>query len=151
MNWLFLVFVCAVGAGVAVTRRRLGPQRQQVTVRGPVPGYSYTDGKEFALDPIDELERNVDWWAHSVEEFHSRHRARIVLSLGLRPRVSDEDAMRLLHVCAQEIASRSQAHVVYAEGLSGGVLRTAYLWAPDGMGWSGADSTREIAFAAHEH
>lgn len=141
MNWVFLGFLVAVGAGVVVTRRRMTP-----AAGTGLPGYSATDGRAFALDPMPNLQKGKDWWPELVEEFHSSDRARIVLRFGVRSSVGPDDVRELLRVCAHEVAQRTNAHVVYAEALSDGALRGAYLWAPDGRGWSGGDAAAEVWF-----
>lgn len=146
MNWLFVTFLVAVGAGVVWTRRAAGPPRGRTT-RGPVPGYSATPGEEFALDPVPRLERGVDWWPERVEEFHSRGRARIVLRFGVRAQVVDADVRELLQNSAREVSQRTRAHVVYVEAHTDGVLRGVYVWSPDGRGWSGQDPSAEVWYA----
>ncbi len=146
MNWLFLAFVVCVGGGAMLTRRRLQPSAG-ATQQGEIPGYSSTEGRVFALDPVAHLDRGVDWWPDVVEEFHSSDRARIVLRFGLRARVEAADVRELLRASAQQVAQRTNAHVVYAEGLTDGELRGAYMFAPDGRGWSGLDAATEAWFA----
>lgn len=149
VNWLFLTLIGAIGLGVVWTKRRATPASEP-TKRGEVPGYSVTGGKAFALDPVETLERGVDWWPESVEEFHSRDRARIVLRFGLRDAVVPDDVRTLLEASAREVAQRTNAHVVYVEGHTLGRLRAVYIWAPDGRGWSGGDTRSEVWFSGDE-
>lgn len=144
MNWLFLGLVVCVGAGVMATRRAMlsGASVQ-------IPGYSARDGRTFGLDPLPGLERGVDWWPELVEEFHSGHRARIVLRFGVRGSTLAASVRELLHTCAHEVAQRTNAHVVYAEAHTDGELRGAYMWAPDGLGWSGGDAASQVWFAGN--
>lgn len=143
MNWLFLTVLGAVGVGVVWTRRQLTGSQDR-TRHGPVPGYSVTDGNAFALDPVPTMERGVDWWPELIEEFDSRNRSRIVLRFGVRQTVATQDVEDLLEVSAREVAQRTRTHVVYVEAHTDGALRGAYLWAPDGRGWSGGDDAREV-------
>lgn len=138
MNWLFFIFAAVGLAGVVHMRKVL--RREGVRT---MPGYSLTDGAALKLDPLSVLRRGEDWDAVRLEEFHSAHRARVVVQLWARAAIGD--AMReLAAATATEIAERTQAHVVYVEVLADHQLRVAHMLAPDGRGWTGNDRAREV-------
>ncbi|MEZ4462747.1 MAG: hypothetical protein R3E66_24070 [bacterium] len=76
----------------------------------------------------------------SLEEFHAPDRTRLVLTLESDQPQLDHD----LRVIAVALQGQSHANVVLVERLTTGGKKRAHLFAPDGLGWSGAASPIHI-------
>lgn len=128
-----IVAVCSTAWALFLIRRAT---RHERTRRGPVPGYSFTPGKEVALGAV---ERDLPLEILSVEEFHSVGRTRLVLTLE-----SDSAAIDgLLPAIARDLQERSHAKVIVVERLRSDGRRLRHMFAPDGHGWTGQERITE--------
>ena len=108
------------------------------TRRGPIPGYSFTPGSEVNVKrlPGDPNAFTV----LSLEEFHAPERTRLVLTVESDEPAVDHD----LRDIAVALQGQSHANVVLVERLTTVGKKRAHLFAPDGLGWSGAPSPLHI-------
>lgn len=137
--WIALLTLGAMGASAWFRRKRYLAVR---TRKGPVPGYSCTDGAEVALRST-EFEPHENWDVVRLEEFHSPRRSRLVLTLHFANMANRGD---LVHHIAVELQSRSHANVILVQCLDQARTDFVHLYAPDGRGWSGDDPTQVLSY-----
>lgn len=137
--WIVLGILIAMGVAAGFRRKRYLEVR---TRKGPVPGYSCTEGAEVALKP-SMFESAEEWSVIWLEEFHSPRRSRLVLTLNFEPTDTRAD---LVHRIAVELQSRSHANVVLVQCLHETKTELTHLYAPDGRGWSGQDVTQTLSY-----
>lgn len=137
--WIALITLCAMAISAWFRRKRYLAVR---TRKGPVPGYSFTDGAEVALKST-EFEPTENWNVVRLEEFHSPRRSRLVLTLDFPNTANRSD---LVHQVAVELQSRSHANVVLVQCLNQARADFVHLYAPDGRGWTGDDPMQVLSY-----
>jgi hypothetical protein len=143
LNPLFFIVlaVLATAAGVSVMRRR-GEQDDRALEKGKTPGYSRTPGNNVSLDESVVALDGVHWHPLSLETFHSSQRSRLILSVEIAS--MDRELKDFFEKLAGEVQARTRANVVYLEARSPQGQERSFLYAPDGLGWSGHERLRMI-------
>lgn len=138
VTWLFTISIALVFVGVAFTIRTAHIRDATIVRRGPVPGYSYTPGVHVDLAEFTNGADGTRWKIRSLEEFHSRDRTRVILSVEVTQEgvSSMRDALREV---AKYLRARVSVDVVVVEA-----GKRRLLFSPDGAGWSGQGSHDEL-------
>lgn len=143
VNPLFWMVLALLGgaAGVSALRRR-GSQNDRSLEKGKIPGYSRTAGKDVSLDESVIALDGAHWQPLALETFHSSERSRLILSIELD--TLPPDLQTFLERLASEAQSRTRAHVVYLEARTPDGQERSFLYAPDGLGWSGHERLQMV-------
>lgn len=149
MNLLFVAFVISVALGAVLSLRVTRAREQPRTRRGPVPGYSVTNGAEFEFSPIAGVDA-ADWRPELIETFHTPDRTRLILTVVLANQTPPHVTERLLRALASDVRERAQALVSVVFGIKNDEIDAVYLIAPDGLGWTGRDPRYELWFRPSE-
>ena len=145
LNPLFWAVVGLLAAAAAIVwtlrRARHRASEQSPSRKGGGPGYSRADADRLSVnDTTVELEGG-QWRARALETYHSETRSRLILRLELQAGGAEAIA-DFLGRLARELQTRTEANVVYLQA-ERDAQSFLFLYAADGLGWSGRERVRE--------